>query len=140
MDYHVTKKDIEKAPDQFCATCKAKKEKYLGKILGTPAVMFRNTCHCDEVNFGKTGKSDKTRFDELQIPFWKLMGQKPKPKDIALERYLKHRNMSYGDWRRERDYRYAKNPSGLSDWQKHFNKYGKNNEPTPQYQRGEETR
>lgn len=31
------------------------------------------------------------------------MGQKPKPKDIAYEKYLKSRNMTYGDAVRERN-------------------------------------
>jgi len=40
---------------------------------------------------------DKQSFDKLQVPFWKLMGQRPKAKDIAYERYLKLKGMTYGD-------------------------------------------
>ena len=42
-------------------------------------------------------------MDKLQTPFWKLMGQKAKPQDIAYEKYLKSRNMTYGDAWRERN-------------------------------------
>jgi len=40
---------------------------------------------------------NKSEFDKLQIPFWKLMGQKPKARDIVYEKYLKSRGMTYGD-------------------------------------------
>jgi len=56
---------------------------------------------CDECRYGKglirLGKSDKRIFDDIQTPFWKIMGQKPKPKDIRYEKYLKDHNMTYGD-------------------------------------------
>ena len=83
---------------------------------------------CLGLPFGK-GKTDKKLFDELSIPFWKMMGQKPKPKDVQLERYLKHRGMSYGDMRRERDARLAKHPSAIKQFEKHVKKYGRKSEP-----------
>lgn len=53
-------------------------------------------------------------YDKLQIPFWKLMGQKPKARDIALDRYLKFHGLTYGQWKQKRDYYEARNPSALS--------------------------
>lgn len=87
---------------------------------------------CYDCYYGspKKGKSDSEKFDELQTPFWKLLGLKPKPKDLELERYLKHRGMSYGDWRRERDYG-AKHPSAMPEFERHYNKYGTRNAPDP---------
>jgi len=62
---------------------------------------------CDDCRYGKgiqkNVKSENQVFNELQTPFWKLMGQKPKPKDIAYEKYLKSKNMTYGDAVRERN-------------------------------------
>lgn len=76
---------------------------------------------CDECRYGKrlprAGKSDHEVFNELQTPFWKLMGQKPKPKDIAYEKYLKSKNMTYGDVVRERN-RKASEPSAYEAFAK----------------------
>jgi ribosome-binding protein aMBF1 (putative translation factor) len=62
---------------------------------------------CDDCRYGRklsrNTKSEKEVYDSLQIPFWKLMGQKAKPKDIAYEKYLKSKNMTYGDAVRERN-------------------------------------
>ena len=62
---------------------------------------------CDECRYGIKVPRNTTHpdalFNKYQIPFWKLMGQKPKPKDIAYEKYLKSRNMTYGDAVRERN-------------------------------------
>lgn len=96
--------DLSKAIDNFCPKCKKKKIKYIGKIMGNDAVLYKPDCFCEEsVEHKNYGKSDKERFDDLQIPFWRLMGQKPKPKDIAYEKYLKSRGMTYGDAVRERN-------------------------------------
>ncbi len=90
---------------------------------------------CHECRYGQPRniKSPNKIFDELQTPFWKLMGQKPKPKDIALDKYLHSRGMSYGDWRREREAGLAKNPSALNQFEKHYKKYGGNNEPNTSF-------
>lgn len=86
---------------------------------------------CNDCRYGKGvkrgGKSMNQLYDDLQVPFWKLMGQKPKPKDIKLEKYLKNRGMTYGDWRRERDYKMAKHQSALPEYEAHIKKYGRNN-------------
>jgi len=79
---------------------------------------------CRECRFGKSPrntKSDKEVFDSLQVPFWKLMGQKPKPKDIAYEKLLKSRGMTYGDAVRERNYK-AQEKSAFSKLQHELNK------------------
>lgn len=94
---------------------------------------------CEDCRWGKkiakNSKTDKQRFEELQTPFWKLMGAKPKEKDIALDKYLKRRGMTYGDWRLERDHEAAINPSALNDFTKHYNKYGGNNAPDPSFKK-----
>lgn len=59
----------------------------------------------------------KQQFEKLQTPFWKLMGQKAKPKDIAYEKYLKARGMTYGDAVLERNL-HADNPSAYSQFMK----------------------
>lgn len=108
--------DISKAIDNYCSICKTKKKKYLGKIMGSPAVLYKPQCSCQQsISKGE----HRITFDDLQIPFWRLMGQKPKPKDIAYEKYLKSRGMTYGDAVRERDYYQARNPSALKQWQKY---------------------
>lgn len=76
---------------------------------------------CYECRYGvpvkKNLKTSESIFNSLQVPFWELMGQKPKPKDIAYQKYLKSRNMTYGDAVRERNYYYAKYPSALKEMQ-----------------------
>ncbi len=124
--------DLKKIPDQFCSTCGKKKKKYIGLIMGAKGVLFKLACNCqtDILNI-KIIKSDRERFNELQTPFWKLVGLKPKEKDIKLEKFLKWKGMGYGDWRRERDAKAAKYPSALPDYQKHIKKYGRDNAPPP---------
>lgn len=118
-----------------CDNCKRKNQYhyYTVMINKSPVTL------CEECRWGKritkNSKTDKQMFDELQTPFWKLMGAKPKEKDIALEKYLKHRGMSYGDWRRERDYHAAKEQSALKDFNKHYKKYGGDNAPDPAFQK-----
>lgn len=72
---------------------------------------------------------DKQQYDKLQIPFWKLMGQKPKEKDIIYEKQLKSRGMTYGDAVLERSLQGEQHQSGLSKFNEHYSKYGRNNEP-----------
>ena len=74
---------------------------------------------CYECRYGKkAGKSQEQIFNELQTPFWKLMGQKAKPKDIAYEKYLKSRGMTYGDAVKERNYKYGKEKGAYEQFQK----------------------
>lgn len=61
----------------------------------------------------KMSSYDQQEFNKLQVPFWKLMGQKPKEKDIQYEKQLKRRGMSYGDAVLERDYYQANEKSAL---------------------------
>lgn len=74
-------------------------------------------------------KSEKQLFDEYSVPFWKMMGAKPKKEDLAREKWMKKRGMSYGDLRRERDYYEAKERSAVADFNDHIKKYGRNNAP-----------
>ncbi len=61
---------------------------------------------------------DQQQFDKLQTPFWRMMGQQAKAKDIAYEKYLKRRNMTYGDAVLERDYLEGANKSAIGQVQK----------------------
>lgn len=45
----------------------------------------------------------ENQYRRLQIPFWKLMGQKMTPEEMAVERLMKERNMDYYDMQRARD-------------------------------------
>jgi len=93
---------------------------------------FVTWCYeCLKVPLGK-GKTDKKLFEELQIPFWKLMGKKPKERDKRLEKYLKWRGMTYTDWRRERDFYLAKNQSAIKEWENHYKTNGKESIPNEQ--------
>ena len=63
----------------------------------------------------------KQEFDKLQIPFWKMMGLKPKPQEIAYEKMLKRRNMTYGDAVLERDrLNNASTPSSMPKVMEHL--------------------
>lgn len=79
---------------------------------------------CHNCRYGvpvpRNGKSDKAVIDSLHIPFWQLMGQKAKPHEIAYEKYLKSKNMTYGEAYLKRNYYEAKNPSGLNEMKKHI--------------------
>jgi hypothetical protein len=123
--------DLDKAIDNFCSICGKKKKKYIGSIAGTPAVMYQSICKCNDIiNIDKIPLTDNKMFERLQTPFWKMAGLKPKPKEIALDRYLKWKGKTYGDWRRERDKAAgANNPSGMKQFEEHWHKYGRDNEP-----------
>lgn len=117
-----------------CDICKqTDKGRYQGREVNGKWITACNECWYGR-NSG-TGKTDKKIFDELQTPFWKLMGLEPKAKDIALDKYLKNRGMSYSDWRRERDAG-ARFGSALNQFEQHYNKYGRNNAPEPQHKKG----
>jgi len=124
--------DLTKVEDQFCPNCKAKKEKYIGEIMGSKAVFFRPICACSTPFEIYKGKTQNQTWEEINTPFWRLMGAKPKPRDIKLEKYLKSKNMTYGDWRRAREYNRAHYPSAVGHFQEHIKKYGTKNEPDPQ--------
>ena len=87
--------------------------------MGSPCVMYKPDCVCEKpAGYSKLSKSDKELFDSTQIPFWRLIGTPPKPQDLAYEKQLKARGMTYGDAVRERDYYRAKYPSALPDFEK----------------------
>lgn len=92
---------------------------------------------CYECLSGKPrpGKSNRELFNELQTPFWKIMGLKPTEKDLKLEKYLKHRGIGYGDWRLEREYKQAKHESAIKQFESHYKHYGRNNAPDPSFQK-----
>lgn len=78
--------------------------------------------------------TDRKLFDRLQTPFWKLMGQKAKPQDIQLERFLRWKGWNYGDYRLARDHQAgASEQSGMNQFETHHNKYGTKNAPDPSF-------
>jgi len=96
--------------------------------------MFESTCNCNRLVYRKSLKSEKEIFDELQTPFWKIAGMKPKPHEQKLERLLKWKNMSWGDYRRYRDHlARASHPSAMPRFENHIKKYKWNNEPAPSF-------
>lgn len=128
--------DLKKAIDNYCSLCGKKKKKYLGLIMGTPAVLYRETCNCSKPNYGKKiAVTDKELYDKLQTPFWKVLGLKPKPHELELEKRLKWKNMSYGDYRRNQEAGKAQNPSAIKDFEKHISKYGRYNGPSVDFQK-----
>jgi hypothetical protein len=62
---------------------------------------------------------DQSKFNKLQTPFWKMMGQKAKPHEIAYEKELKRRGMTYGDAVMQRSIA-GGNQSALPEWQKAY--------------------
>ncbi len=91
---------------------------------------------CDDCRYGRTVKNVKTKkqlFDEFQTPFWKMAGFKPKPHEVKFEKWLKAKGMTYGDYRRLRDSKLAKQPSAVPQFYKHYQKYGRNNAPNPSF-------
>lgn len=100
-----------------CDECKQRgKGSYTTRWIENTLVTLCNDCRYGK-RLSKNVKSENQVFNELQTPFWKLMGQKPKPKDIAYEKYLKSRNMTYGDAVRERNLK-ANNPSAYESFSK----------------------
>lgn len=77
------------------------------------------------------GMTSKKAWEHINTPYWKLMGLKPKPKDIAYEKQLKAKNMTYGDAAMERSLK-AQNQSAIGEWKKTYE--GRGNE-TPQYEK-----
>lgn len=119
----------------FMLSCDICKQRNKGRYT-TRQVESGLVTACYDCWYGKNEKSDKQKFDELQIPFWKILGLKPKEKEVQLEKYLKYRGMSYGDYRRERDYKEGKFQSGMVEFNQHYNKYGTNNAPEQEFERG----
>lgn len=128
--FNVTQEDLKKAADQFCPKCKTKYQKYLGLIMGTKAVMWRPMCTCQS-GYKSSQKTEKQLFNELQTPFWKMIGAKPKPQEAQLDSYLKRRGIGYGEWRLEREANSAKQQGGVDRFNEHVKKYGRDNAPTP---------
>lgn len=83
-----------------------------------------------------TGKTPGQLWEHINTPYWKLMGQKAKPKDIALDKYLKDHNMTYGDYRRAREHGVATNQSAFPEFENHLNKYGTKGEPDHEVKKG----
>lgn len=55
-------------------------------------------------------------YRKLQIPYWKLMGQKATSEEAAQERYMKRRGMDYYDVQKENEFgreTYSKNMRNL---------------------------
>lgn len=67
------------------------------------------------------------------------MGLPPKPKEVAFEKYLKRRGMTYGQYRKEQTALYAKNPSAMKDFEQHYEKHGRKNAPDPQVNKTNKT-
>ena len=76
--------------------------------------------NCDECNKEireKTGgplepsmKSFRSKEEYWATPFWKHMGLKPKPHEVAAEREMKRRGVSYLDLQKERNKNAKPNP------------------------------
>jgi hypothetical protein len=96
--YKITKKDLEKAEDQFCGSCKTKKTKYPGDIMGTIAVMFRPNCDCNGPS--SSGMTEKQIMERISTPFWLLAGAKPKPHEAKKMEYMKQHNLTWTDMRK----------------------------------------
>lgn len=79
---------------------------------------------------------EKQKFDKLQIPFWKMMGLKPRQEDIEYEKYLKSKGMTYGDAVLERSYNSAQHKSALPQFEEHINKYGRYGQPQTKFKKG----
>jgi len=108
-----------------CDQCKQKnKLKYSSFFYAGKLITLCEECRWGVPVDAKANKDKKT-WEHINTPFWKLMGLPPKDKDIKLDQYLKNRNMTYGDYRKERDYYTAKEPSALPQFQKHVKEGGK---------------
>ena len=101
----------------ICDDChKGGKGSYTSRWLDGKVVTM-----CDDCRYGKklprNTKSEKEVYDSLQVPFWKMMGQKAKPRDIVYEKYLKSKNMTYGDAVKERN-SHGTEKSGFDEFNK----------------------
>lgn len=127
--------NLSKAIDNYCGKCKAKKKKYIGTIMGAEAVLYKKTCKCPDTDYSPTPISPMALFNKLQTPFWKMMGLKPKPREVQLDKWLKHKGMTYGEYRLMRDRREGKFQSALPTFEKHVNKYGTKSIPDTTFQK-----
>ena len=128
--------NLKEALDKYCRECGKKMKKYIGRIMGTDAVLYKPLCKCTTIiPKKKISITDNKLFDKLQTPFWKLMGQKPKERDAKLEKFLKRKGWSYGDWRRHRDYQEGRFQSAYPKWEDHLKRYGRDNAPPPNFQK-----
>ena len=91
--------------------------------MGTPAIMYRANCDCTSI---PKGRNDRQMLEHISTPYWQHLGLPPTPKEKAELKYLKDKNMSWSDRRKEIDFGRAKNPSGLEQM---LNQKG-NNETT----------
>lgn len=66
-----------------------------------------------------SGKTSQQLLEHISTPYWKHLGLKPKPKEIAFEKYLKSKGMTYGDHRRLQATK-ATIPSVLPEFNKHI--------------------
>ena len=73
---------------------------------------------CDGCRYGtyKHGKTDKQAFEEIATPYWVHAGQKPNAQDKAKLKYMKEKNMTWGDLKMERDMKYAKTEGDMKDF------------------------
>lgn len=51
--------------------------------------------------YKRGGMSDKMMEEYIATPFWKITGQKPKPQELAQEKWMKDHNMTYSDVRKK---------------------------------------
>ncbi len=127
--------NLDEAVNKFCAICGKKQKKYIGKIAGERAIFYKPTCKCSSAVSFKKNKNPNKIFDNLQVPFWRVAGLKAKPKEVAFEKYLKWKGWSYGDYRKIRDSKLARQPSGMKEFEDHWRKYGRENAPVPDFQK-----
>jgi hypothetical protein len=78
---------------EFCAGCSEKHDDF--RWLKNEEGWF-----CSKW-YRRTGIKDKTLEEYIATPFWKITGQKPKPSDIAQEKWMKNHNLTYSDLRKK---------------------------------------
>lgn len=104
-----------------CDRCKKKnKQRYKTFFLDTPTGQELVTWCYDCIDSPTPGSimTKEKAAEHLATPFWKLMGLKPKPHEIAREKEMKRRGMTYLDLQRSREQGRAVNPSAMPDVQK----------------------
>lgn len=79
-------------PKVICSTC-GKNEAQKHPIFGFVAC---KSCQ-RKSKFEHHGRSMEHMLNYLATPFWRLMGLKAKPEEVAMEKEMKRRNLSYLD-------------------------------------------
>lgn len=107
-----------------CDRCKKKnKQRYRTFYLKTSDNTEELVTWCYDCIDSPTPGSIMTKekaAEHLATPFWKLMGLKPKPHEIAREKEMHRRGMTYLDLQRSREAGRAVHPSAMPEVQKQW--------------------